>query len=763
MKNKLIVLFLSILSTPLFSQTIIYVDSEAIGLENGQNWNDAFTDIESAIASAPNNSEVWVKDNFNATPLSQSTDRTEQIEISKNLHFFGGFNTFVTSKEARGSNNKTNLSGKISDKDNRAFAFKITADSVTFDHFEFELYSGEGLSGVFSSVITVDSLASVSLNECDFERNENTTVLQAKTASKLFLNNVKLSNNNSEFSGSIIQRFGSAEVKINHSIINDNGSGFSNIINQLAPLGTSQDQLANWDENILLEIKNTNFVNNLGSIMYSYFGSIEIDSCNFFLTGNRSQTFTLISKGTGTFSLSNTNITGSHNGTVLYAYNYLDLTFDGVVIDNPSGSDCGLYFASVKKVNLINSDFNDLVGSQTVYFSSDGEVRLENSNFNGGNISSYLLYVNVPKLTIDDCTFQDNNAYQGNYFSSDTVVITNTTFKNIENYALFNTFYTKQLYIDNCVFQNLFLQDPLLYLADGQVYISNSLIDNISAPTDNPSRPLIYQINGSNGKIESVNNRIENIETTKLLGYTAGELIIFGNIIDTKKNTLPLFENRNTLSIYNSNIQMENTPLVLLDTTYVQDGRLLEFNLKNSIIYSDTAVLIKQKASESDLLISISNNITNQTLEGEDNLNNSLENFEAYFNPRDFDYIVDKGSLLNYILPSSDIEGNTRVMLGTIDIGAIESQEITVGLSGSSSSIKDELIIYPNPVTNSRFTVLAQKNNSVLEIRDLAGQLEAQYNLVEGENTISIANLNRGVYLAIKREGLKTTQNKIIY
>ena len=52
MKTKLLSLFLIVIINTVSAQSIIYVDVNATGANNGGSWNDAFTDLQTAMGIA---------------------------------------------------------------------------------------------------------------------------------------------------------------------------------------------------------------------------------------------------------------------------------------------------------------------------------------------------------------------------------------------------------------------------------------------------------------------------------------------------------------------------------------------------------------------------------------------------------------------------------------------------------------------------------------------------------------------------------------
>lgn len=91
-----------------------FVDDSATGQNNGDTWADAFNDLQSALAVAQNNDEVWVAEG-RYTP-SQTGDRTVFFNVPAEVSLYGGFaggEAFLEERDV--VNQKALLSGDLSD------------------------------------------------------------------------------------------------------------------------------------------------------------------------------------------------------------------------------------------------------------------------------------------------------------------------------------------------------------------------------------------------------------------------------------------------------------------------------------------------------------------------------------------------------------------------------------------------------------------------------------------------------------------------
>ena len=81
-------LFLIInVSEPAFAQ--IYVKADAVGLDDGTSWTNAYTDLQGAIAAALNGDEIWVA--AGTYKPTSGTDRSFSFWLKTGVGIYGGF------------------------------------------------------------------------------------------------------------------------------------------------------------------------------------------------------------------------------------------------------------------------------------------------------------------------------------------------------------------------------------------------------------------------------------------------------------------------------------------------------------------------------------------------------------------------------------------------------------------------------------------------------------------------------------------------
>jgi hypothetical protein len=101
----------------------LYVDDTATGSNTGFNWNDAYTDLQSALNysdSCPID-QIWVAQGT-YKPTTSSTDRAATFTLENNIAIYGGFQP------------KTNWSEEIEPKDTRAGGATILSGDIGTDN-----------------------------------------------------------------------------------------------------------------------------------------------------------------------------------------------------------------------------------------------------------------------------------------------------------------------------------------------------------------------------------------------------------------------------------------------------------------------------------------------------------------------------------------------------------------------------------------------------------------------------------------------------
>ena len=86
-KSYLNLLFCLFAAMPFEAAAQIYVHQAATGMNNGSSWDHAYTDLQDALASAGENSQVWVAQGT----YFPGDNPDDAFLITVNLELYGGF------------------------------------------------------------------------------------------------------------------------------------------------------------------------------------------------------------------------------------------------------------------------------------------------------------------------------------------------------------------------------------------------------------------------------------------------------------------------------------------------------------------------------------------------------------------------------------------------------------------------------------------------------------------------------------------------
>jgi hypothetical protein len=78
---------------------VVYVNDDAPGMNDGSSWEDAFVDLQDALAAAATGDEIWVAEGtYEPTP---DTDRTAAFHLVNGVGLYGGFAGTETQRSQR--------------------------------------------------------------------------------------------------------------------------------------------------------------------------------------------------------------------------------------------------------------------------------------------------------------------------------------------------------------------------------------------------------------------------------------------------------------------------------------------------------------------------------------------------------------------------------------------------------------------------------------------------------------------------------------
>ena len=225
---------------------IIYVNQAATGENDGTSWDNAYTNLQDAIANSRPNDEVWVA----AGVYRPTTDGDREISFQPTefVQFYGGFAGNETERSQRDVEaNQTTLSGNIGDlgdpTDNSYHVVDITGTSATtvldgfvirggyaddFGNFvDREPDFGGGIYSAESGNATLNNLTIL-----DNYAVENGGGIYLSDSSNPEISNTLITNNEATLRGGGLNSIESSpsltEVTFQGNIAGDDGGGISN-------------------------------------------------------------------------------------------------------------------------------------------------------------------------------------------------------------------------------------------------------------------------------------------------------------------------------------------------------------------------------------------------------------------------------------------------------------------------------------------------------------------------------------------------------
>jgi hypothetical protein len=271
-------------ATPIYSTptrvgpSLIYVKSNAAGVNNGTSWVHAFTDLQVALAAASNGDEIWVA--AGTYRPATGTDRNATFQLKNNVALYGGFTGNETSRGQRNPlANVTALSGDLNGDDsgftnNSENVFHVVkgATGATLDGFRvtggnanLDVIVGGGLYNYYTNNLTLRNIIFVGNSARDGGGMYN-------HSSSPTLTNVTFLNNSAAHGAGLYNIYNSSpqltDVTFSGNLARDYGGGMFNY--------SSSPKLTN-----------VTFINNsavLGGGLYNAYGSPILMNSSF--TGN---------------------------------------------------------------------------------------------------------------------------------------------------------------------------------------------------------------------------------------------------------------------------------------------------------------------------------------------------------------------------------------------------------------------------------------------------------------------------------------------
>jgi hypothetical protein len=126
MHNHLRLLFFILMPICLTGQ-VIYVSTQASGLNNGNSWEHAFTDLKTALNTATTGAEIWVAEGEYSPFISWDTSNINSFIVPSGVKLYGGFSGIETALDQR--NWENNVS--VIFNSNQNLLYCLSTDSTT--------------------------------------------------------------------------------------------------------------------------------------------------------------------------------------------------------------------------------------------------------------------------------------------------------------------------------------------------------------------------------------------------------------------------------------------------------------------------------------------------------------------------------------------------------------------------------------------------------------------------------------------------------
>ena len=262
---------------------IIRVDNDAIGSNNGTSWNNAYTNLQDAIAAAQSGDEIWVaKGTYRPT---NGTDRNVSFILKDGVKMYGGFAGNETNLNQRNvGENETILSGDLgtqgNNQDNSYHVVNVsnTTESSILNGFTITdgnannlINNNDNGGGIYS----INSQAVLSNLIVSNNAAENGGGIYSSNSDGQWLNNISFVDNIATKQGGAIHS-SQSDLVVDNVILNGNfakGSG-GGIYNSSSDYTISNSEF------------NANLSSSDGGAIYSISGSINIEDASFLNNGS---------------------------------------------------------------------------------------------------------------------------------------------------------------------------------------------------------------------------------------------------------------------------------------------------------------------------------------------------------------------------------------------------------------------------------------------------------------------------------------------
>jgi predicted outer membrane repeat protein len=410
---------------------------------------------------------------------------------------------------------------------------------------------------------------------------------------------------------------------------------------------------------------------------------------------------------------------------------------------------------------------------------SDGFTESDGSQNNGMGGGMNLLSCS---LTISNCIFKNNKASSGGgiYNWDGSPIITNCTFTNNGNSAIKNMYGTPT--ITNCNFEKNISPVATISNERTTVILNNcnftensgwdggAMYNELSTVTLTNCRFVKniskYDTTGNNGGAAMYNVFRCNINVYNCSFIENSAVKYGGAIVSNNDVTLnivnSLFAN-NTAGITGQEFyNTANVKLKVINTTFFNKGNNAIFYDDKNMEFINCIVWAKidsysQYTAKNSLLLD-KKDTANGNIDATGISDTQIFNDTATgnFSLLEGGIALNKGNNTLYdplVFGTLDLSGRPRINETTIDLGAYESKNGTLGLGNIE---KPTLRTYPNPVKGDFFTIENASVDGNAVLYDMTGKQIKSVKIENGKAQMNVSDLSKGMYL------LKTTKGEAL-
>lgn len=744
-----------------------FVNDDATGANDGTSWENAFTDLQSALAIAQEGDQIWVAE---GTYLP-GPDPASTFLIDKNIQLYGGFNGTEATLAERGNpaEHPTILSGDVNGDDvvddfvnfktdNVMHVMRVTSDvsnEALIDGFTIEGGHADGLgTGEPKSGGGIYSIGGPTIRNCTFEQNFATEFGGAigqgnNSSAPLVLDNCIFQNNRA-FEGLAVH-LTLASFEVNNCTFknNTNENGNAGGLYLLNPRGGKVKNSV-FKENV------TNMVGgmiawnqasaNLGNVF------IEVLDCTF---ENNVSLFDGFDQGGGGLIF----VTGADNSRHVAKR----CSFIGNTSNANGGAMCLQFNTTSENASMLidscyffqNITKNNGSAVYTAIMGKTVDLELSRCEFIQNTTELYSSAVDfwgtngaTGDALIDNCIFENNTSgYSGalemgnghNGGASVDFTLTNSTFKN--NQAMEGGaagFWSNQSSVTNVAIENCWWENNAASSKGGAILFSPG--NNFNATVLRST--FLNNQSPDGGAIESFvgaplpANASVTIENSLIAGHTSTNAAISAEY-------LPNLHLLNcTIADNNGGIELADKSSLTLQNTILANPGQTE--------YTAATPDVTATSNGGNLVLDSS---LNTVLTAQDKPETEPGFMSGTYEPSATSPLVNAG-VNDGVTATTDLAGNERIQQGIVDIGAFESPFLPTSVW---EIVGGEIGLAPNPATDLLYLDLpATAKPTRFDIFDAQGRLVQTGTFSEGVN-LQVGHLPGGVFT------LKMTDGERVY